>query len=206
MLVWKLCQQFCREKIPFTPTNKLGDGADGEVFDFVEDNNKVIKFCILFQYGNLNLDQQYINISDTLSFLKNPPASYAKVDQFIFLGKYSRPLVSCEKEQEYILYCYTMEKLNKISEDEQRIFHSILSHEDRGFDKNLSLDKIKEMLQGMSRALDFDQRKVIFFCEDLKQAPIKHKDVHVRNIMKDSSGNFKLIDFDRSELIEGNIP
>ena len=56
------------------------------------------------------------------------------------------------------------------------------------------------MLSGLSSGLDFDEEKVIFFVNNFKKSPIIHNDVHVRNIMKDCDGNFKMIDFDRAEL------
>jgi thiamine kinase-like enzyme len=95
-----------------------------------------------------------------------------------------------------------MEKLFELTDDEKRIFHSVLSHEDKGETKNYEILKIKKMLEGMSRALDFDEEKVTFFCEELRRAPIIHNDIHIRNIMKDISGNFKMIDFDRCNLEE----
>jgi thiamine kinase-like enzyme len=90
-----------------------------------------------------------------------------------------------------------MEKLNKISEDEKKVFHSIMSHEDQNLHKNFSMSKIKNMLQGLSMGLDFDASKIIIFCENLRSTVIHHNDIHPRNIMKDNFGNFKLIDFDR---------
>jgi thiamine kinase-like enzyme len=96
-----------------------------------------------------------------------------------------------------------MEKLFKISEDERKIFHTILSHEDRNIVKNYPLDKVKKMLTGMSYSLDFDYNKVIFFYQNLRDCPLQHLDLHVRNIMKDIDGNFKMIDFDRMKLESG---
>ncbi len=201
MLVWKLCQNSCLSKIDIKPSKKLGDGADGEVFEIENDSDKVIKFCVLYNYEN-NLEKFYKEISNVINFIKdNNLPSYARVYEHVFLGKYFRELVeSSSALSEYILYYYTMEKLYKISDDEKRVFHSVLSHEDSNKIKNYSLPQIKKMLDGMSLGLDFDVGRVMLFCEELKKAPIIHNDLHVRNIMKDKFGNFKLIDFDRCTI------
>jgi len=196
MLVLKLCNQVCPEKVKFNLINKLGDGADGEVFEL--DDNKVIKFCVQFDYGYDQLS--YDDISKTLSYIQyNKPHIYARIYSYDYLGKFSRKLYD-QSNQEYILYYYIMEKLNEISDDEKKVFHSLISHEDCGILKNYSILKIKQMLQGMSMGLDFDVERVTFFCERLRDSFISHNDLHPRNIMKDKNGNFKLIDFDRCTI------
>lgn len=201
MLVLKLCQQFCPDKIDFLISNRLGDGADGEVFELKDDTSKVIKFSVLYQNSYTNIDYVYKKIIQSLDYIRiNNPHAYARVYEHKYLGKYNRPIVNSSLGQDYILYYYIMEKLYKISEDEKKVFHSILSHEDRNLEKNFSIFKIKKMLKEMYRALDFNFEKIILFCESLKKDAIEHNDIHVRNIMKDLDGNFKLIDFDRSSL------
>jgi hypothetical protein len=197
MLVLNLCQKVCPDKTHFNLQSKLGDGADGEVFELKE-NNKVIKFGVLFQFPEQNIKKQYANIARILDYLKvNKPQEYAHVYEHEYLGNYKRPIVHCEDGQEYILYYYIMEKLEKISDDEKKVFHSILSHEDKNLEKNLSLAKIKSMLQGMQIGLDFSMDKVLNFCRSIKYSNINHNDIHPRNIMKNNLGQFKLIDFDR---------
>jgi len=90
-----------------------------------------------------------------------------------------------------------MEKLNKTTDDEKKVFYSLLSHEDRNVKKNYSLASATDMLRGMQRGLDFDYNKVFRFYRVLKESKFYHMDLHPRNIMKDTDGNFKLIDFDR---------
>ena len=201
MIVLKLCQQFCPDKINFALSNRLGEGADGEVFELADQPDKVIKFCVLYEYPNSSLKENYVKINNTISYIKyNQLPAYARVYEHMYLGKYNRPIEWSESGQDYILYYYTMEKLLKISEDERRVFHTVLCHEDRNLKKNYSIPEIKKILQGMARALDFDEKRVMFFYENLKNCSLIHNDVHVRNIMKDKDGNFKLIDFDRCEL------
>jgi len=200
MLVLKMCQQFCPDKIPFVPTTRLGDGADGEIFDIKGQSDKVIKFGVLYETGSININQSFKCIKEVLSYFQaNPAATYARVYSFGFMGKFERD-IALKKKQPFILYFYTMEKLYKISEDEQKVFHSILSHEDRGINKNYSPIKINEMISGMSKGLDFNSERVTFFCDNFNNTAVSHLDIHIRNIMKDFNGNFKLVDFDRSEM------
>lgn len=205
MLVLKLCEQLCPDKIPVVPGLKLGDGADGEVFEIQGEPDKVIKFCVIYDTGNRPIHKTFKQVEDLLDyFTDNPASAYARVYSHGYLGEYSRPISWSNKGQAFILHYYVMEKLHKITEDERKVFHSIVSHEDRGIKKNFSPDKIKEMLTGMSVGLDFSVERVMFFCDNFKNTPVSHLDIHVRNIMKDSSGNFKLVDFDRAHFIYGD--
>lgn len=181
--------------------SRLGDGADGEVFDLT--NDQVIKFCVLYETGRIKLENTYKYISRVVDHLiTHPSPVYARVYEHVFLGEYSRVAWGNQK-QRYYLYYYTMEKLGKISEDERKVFDTIVSHEDRNKKKNFPIAKIKEMLSGLSQGLDFDTERVIFFCDNFRNSPVTHLDIHPRNIMKDGAGNFKLIDFDRAEMSDG---
>lgn len=206
MFVFSLCRQLCPEKLPVQPDVYLGDGADGEVLSIADDPNRVIKLGVLYERAGSKLEKLYGNIDRALEFvLRTQPRAYVSVYKHGSLGVYTRDNVAFYKgKQRFVLYYYVMEKLEKISEDERRIFHSILSHEDRKIEKNFSSDKIREMLEGMSRGLDFDAEKVMLFCDNIKAAPLSHLDIHVRNIMKDKVGNFKLIDLERIELEKDN--
>jgi len=202
MFVLSLCRHFCPDKIPYQPDIRLGEGADGEVFSIINDDAKVIKLGIKYEHHDEDVDKEYHRIQDGLQyFIDKQPSVYARVYEQGYLGTFSRKIGSFRGgEQKFIIYYYTMEKLEKITEDEKKVFHSIISHEDRGIEKNFSPSKVREMLQGMSRGLDFDLEKVMFFCENIKSASVSHLDIHVRNIMKNGSGDFKLIDLDRIKL------
>lgn len=206
MLVLSLCRQLCPDKIPYLPDVRLGDGADGEVFTISGDPSKVLKLGIFYERHDKGFEKHYQHIQNVLDYLiAYPPAAYARVYEHGYLGTYSRKAEHWRSgEQKFLIYYYTMEKLEKITEDEKKVFHTILSHEDRGIEKNWSPDKIREMLLGMSRGLDFDAEKVTLFCNNIKRAPVSHLDMHVRNIMKNDSGDFKLIDLDRIELEKNN--
>ena len=202
MLVLPLCQHFCPDKVPFQLAECLGDGADGQCFSLQNDPKKVIKLGIVYEYHSGELFKIYNQMDRVLNYLiRTQPAAYAHVYEQEYLGLYSREMPYWHSgKQKFILYYYTMEKLRKISEDESKVFHSILSHEDRGIAKNFSLDKIREMLEGLGRGLDFDAEKVMLFCENINEASVYHLDLHPRNIMIDDSSNYKCIDMDRCEL------
>lgn len=208
MLVLQLCQQLCPEKIPVKTGERIGSGgADGEVFQIVDEPTKVIKMGILYERHDRGLLNYFTAIQKGLDYIMIvKPAAYARVYEHGYLGTYSRKMEHWRSgKQNFIIYYYIMEKLQKISEDENKVFHSILSHEDRGIDKNFSSEKVREMLEGMGRSLDFDAEKVTLFCDNIRGASISHLDIHVRNIMKDDTGEFKLIDLDRIELEKDNV-
>lgn len=206
MFVLSLCRQLCPDKIPELG-ERLGDGADGEVFSLPSDPTRVYKLGILYESRGKNLVRAYYQIRDVLNYMVvYQPEAYVRVYEHEYLCTSSRKAEHLYGgKQNFIIYGYTMDKLGKISEDERKVFHSILSHEDRGIEKNFSPDKIREMLQGMGRGLDFSAEKVILFCDNIRSAPVSHLDIHVRNIMKNESGDFKLIDLDRIELEKQNV-
>lgn len=173
-------------------------GADGQVFNIINHPAQVVKFSVLYE-NFVPLEQDILRIEEVLQFIKtiSPPA-YSNV------YNYKKLLISSRKTvlgtQRYVLYYYIMDKCLKISDDEKKVFHSILSHEDRAIEKNFSHKKIKELLKGLSMGLDFDEDKILNFCDQIISTPINHNDVHPRNIMKNQSGLFKLTDFDRAQL------
>jgi serine/threonine protein kinase len=197
MQVLQLIQQ---HSVPFhfQLGKEQGCGADGQVFELLNQPNKVIKLSVIYDYPWRDLTC-YRHIEEVLNYVMvvQPPA-YVSIYEHGYLGTYNRAVINSATLQSFILYYYVMEKLLKISDDERKIFHSILSHEDRGIEKNYSLEKIAEMLQGMNRGLDFDAEKIMIFYHNLRQARVLHNDIHIRNIMKDIGGNFKLVDLDRS--------
>jgi serine/threonine protein kinase len=205
MFVHSLCRQLCPDKLPVQPAERLGDGADGEVLSIKDQPNRVIKLGIIYEHPSREL-KVYEQIQKVLDYaMTTQPPAFVRVYEHGYLGTYNRKVVEWRKDvQEFLMYYYIMERLDKTTEDEKRVFHSIVSHEDRGITKNYSPEKISEMLQGMSRGLDFDAEKVILFCNNLRHAHVLHQDIHVRNIMKNANGDFKLVDFDRAKIGEHN--
>jgi hypothetical protein len=206
MIVLSLCKRLCPDKIPDNLGEYLGDGADGEVFSVNGDPSRVIKLGIMYERPHHGLLKGYQQIQKVLDFvIDTKPDAFARVYEHGYIGTYSRNVEFLRsKKQDFVIYFYTMEKLEKISDDEKRVFHSILSHEDRGMKKNFSTEKIQEMLEGMAHGLDFSAENVRLFCDNIRKTPAHHLDIHVRNIMKNESGEFKLIDLDRVSLEDDN--
>lgn len=193
----KIYKKYCGNDLPYELGNRLGFGIDGTVYS-ISNSNKVIKISILYNNGNLMLS--YNEIKKVLDYLiESRPSVCAGVYEYGFDS------IECSDEywqRPFIGYYYVMEKLDEISDDESKVFHSILSHEDSNIIKNYSNFKIKKILNGLSSGLDFDKKKITLFCESLKRETFIHSDIHSRNIMKDGGGYFKLIDFDRMKLGE----
>lgn len=154
----------------------LGQGADGKTYQL---SDKVLK---VFQPNKYQLNE----LEPVLNYLyhHNSP---------IYCSIYSYGPLSKG-------YYYLTEKLNPLTEDEYKVFHTVVSHEDRNLVKNYPLAKVKKILGELAWGLDFPAQMIIFFCEALQSSPIKHLDLHPRNILKDNSGNFKLIDLNRTKL------
>jgi hypothetical protein len=90
-----------------------------------------------------------------------------------------------------------MERLSPLSDDETKLFHSILSHEDRGLSKVLSPADLHRTLDGLEKGLAFDRKQVVKFYAAVILSSMTHLDLHPRNILKTKDGAFKLIDLNR---------
>jgi thiamine kinase-like enzyme len=203
MLVLNLCKQFCPEKIPAEPGERLGDGADGETFVIADEPTKVMKLSVIYDRFEDSPKEIYFNrIAPVLDYVMlNAPALCVAVYEHGYLGEYSRKVTNWRQgKQIFVIHYCIMERLHNLSDDERKALHSLVSHEDRKIQKDLEPSKIKEIVEGLARGLDFDKEKVILFCEQLREAYLSHSDIHPRNIMKDGSGYFKLVDFDRAIL------
>jgi len=169
----------CKELFTSDLFNKIGDiistGVDGEVYKF---DNNVIKISANYSYS-------YSTEKALYYLFTNDCYPFSKLYGYGFSSD---------------IFYYITEKLNSLSNDEYKVFHTIVSHEDKNIIKDYSVEKVKEMLQGLSRGLDFDAGKIMMFYEALQNSPIRHLDLHPRNILKDNSGNFKLIDFNRIKI------
>lgn len=161
---------------------KLGSGVTGSVFEF---ENKAIRLCINYELPNQSI----------IDFLiENKDLNFVKVFSHKLYGPYKDYEFDKDHGFEFILSVMVMEKLLKISDDEEKVFHSILSHEDSNKKKNFSNSELKKILKALGSGLDFDEAKVIFFYEGLRNSEIYHPDIHQRNIMKDHLNNFKMVD------------
>lgn len=176
-------------EFPIIPGKEIGIGADGQVFELP--NNLAIKYSILFDYDN-NLQNNFNSRSNILNSINSSP--FVKIYEFKKVLESSR--IFDNKQQSYIVYYYIMDKLNKISEDESKVFHTLLSHEDSNKIKSYSIKEIKNICIDLSKYLDFNYTKVLEFITNYQNSEFIHLDIHPRNIMK-SNEDFKLIDLDR---------
>lgn len=188
--------------IPYKLGSELANGADGQIFELLDFPNQVIKLSILYCWDDPpSFEKEYLRINQVLSYLLNNNVPiYASVLKYQTLLRSSRKLLN--DNQDFIIYYYVMEKYLKISEDENKIFHTLLSHEDRRISKNYSLSQVKKLLTGLSLGLEFNHNKVLNFFKEIKTCPIIQNDLHPRNIMQDHNDNFKLVDLDRCYLRE----
>jgi serine/threonine protein kinase len=181
---------------------KLGDGRDGEVFVSSDDPDRVIKYSILLdlEFDN-DLSSRYSETEHLLRFIHDNPQSHlVRVWGWGFVSAGSRSTV--DGEQDYLVYYTLMEKLNKLSEDEKKVFHSILSHEDADVKKLFGRERLREILDGMATGLEFNRDQVETFYFAAINSPLYHNDIHPRNILKDDYGNFKLCDLDHLTIKE----
>lgn len=179
------------QNLPFQNVSLISkSGADGEVY---QDEKYVYKLSIVYDhYHSLSFDKDFnctIKIINDLSFKPDP----AFVDVRKFEELLSGYRQAANGKQKYHIYFYQMPKLLPILEDEKKALHTLLCHEDNNLVKNPNLALMKEL----SNYLDFDFVKMKKFLSDIEASAYLHLDMHTRNIMKDGSGNFKLIDLDR---------
>jgi len=203
MQALSLCKKVCPDKIPVITEEFIGDGADGDVYGIQNHPDRVIKFSVLYEWNYQKIDAIYSRIDKVLTFLElNKPPAYARVYAHGLMHNETRmiELDGSPSSQKYILYYYILEKLQPISECEQKVFHSIISHQDNNISRNYTVSQIKKILVCMSYGLDFDMSEVIIFHMNITECIVNHNDVHQRNIMKNKLGQFRLIDFDRSTI------
>jgi len=163
----------------------IGRGVDGSVWELTSDPDKVVKLT-----GRIN----------PLILFSIKETAYP---HFARVFEYGDLLPEDWKPSDIKLETYiVMERLLPLTEDEAKVFHSTHSHEDRKIEKHLSNNELVRTLNLLARGLEFDAEKVIAFNQCLlTYKGIKHTDIHERNLMKDKRGNFKLVDFNRLQLI-----
>lgn len=203
MIVLDLIKKLCPEKLPYKLGKPIGSpGADGECFLLADDPSKVIKLSVIYESfdGSSPRDIYFDQIDPVFrQVISTSPHHCVSVYEYGFLGEYSRDWHGGVRQKFVIHYCI-MERLNKLTDDEKRVFHSIISHEDRNAVKDLSPAKVENILAGLATGLDFDASKVMLFIDQLRKSKLIHGDLHPRNIMRRNSGDYALIDLDRSTI------
>lgn len=169
------------------------NGADGEVF---ESNNNIIKFVNIYDSKTNVLKTFNKNRNVINKIIQEKPKHFVNVYDFGFVKE-----IDNFYNNYSIIYFYLMEKLNKLSEDEKKIFHTLISHEDFSKKKSLNKNRIDSIIDEFSNFYEFDKNKVYKFIEQIEKSKIKHLDIHDRNIMKDDLGNFKFIDLERLIIV-----
>jgi hypothetical protein len=206
MIVLDLIKKLCPEKLPYKLGECIGDGADGEIFLLADDPTKVIKLSVIYDDFNdattTPSEVYWEQISLVLDYIEQiQPTICVRVYEYGFLGEYSREIPTWRGGlQKFAIHYCVMERLNKLTDDEKRVFHSLISHEDRNAVKDLSPAKVENILAGLSTALDFDAARVRLFLDELRGSSLIHGDLHVRNIMKRDNGDYALIDLDRCTI------
>ncbi len=202
MRVLNLLQADVISKLPYYIGACLGEGADGEIREMPSHPTKLIKLSIIYDLDySKSLFNQYKSLNDLFNKIqKDNHSCFVKLHDHGLLHNGKRQ--TALGEQDYIIHYSVMEKLFKISEDESKVFHTILSHEDCGKIKNYSEEEIRKILNNFRRGLDFSENEIILFSNQLRKINYSHNDICPRNIMKNRLGQFKLIDLDRIKINE----
>ena len=174
---------------------EIGYGADGQIFS-LKNSNKVLKVSILFEYSKF-FERDYNLIVKNIRYLQeNPNNLFVNIYDFNFELDGLRKTFN--GNQRFKVYSYYMEKLNKLSQDENIVFDKIGDLDALYFDNDFYKSVVKMI--GDLKHLSFDRDKVLDFCKGLLNTNIFQEDYHIANLMKDDCGNFKFIDIDRIKI------
>jgi len=200
MKILQIIKDICPDKLPKNISSFIAGGAEGEVYSVKEYPDRVIKLSLLYDLDRkTDILYRYNDLEKIFNFIMDE-----KPNHIVGLHKYN--LVYFGKRntdigyQDYMVYFYEMDKLENISDDEYKVFHTIISHEDFNKEKNYSVKELKNILKKLHHGLDFSEEDIIMFYLSLRKWPILHNDLHPRNIMKSLDGNFRLIDLDSCKI------
>lgn len=163
----------------------MGSGAHGHVFALVDQPTKVIKVAWAPAATQYSPSSSWVfdRVQETYQYLLRHQISIlAQVEQF-------DPLL-LEGDRQY--YAVVMERLLSLTEDENKVMKSVCMDYNGQIAEGTAIKHLQELHQWLS----FDKEKALEFYRAVSDLPIVHRDFHRRNIMKDASGNFKLIDFE----------
>lgn len=205
MKSYQFIQQLCPDRNSIQPGKLIGSGFHGEVFEVENQTDRVVKFSKVSEdmcASRGTLEQFQENLHRVLAYqLRHDYACFVRVFSFNFLysGEISwHPAANRLGMQKFILYSTVMEKLVPMSEDENKLFSTLCPM------INENVSGTEWLVKQQADWLDFDFKKVMTFLNQIKHSPIEQQDFQRFNVMKDVSGNFKVIDFDFTKLIREN--
>jgi hypothetical protein len=193
-----MIKDFLRQYCPlltsmFAIKETLGSGSNGEAY-LLEDGS-VLKVSALIDWAHKELDirEEYAQIWWILRQIKQ--------EQPIHLVKlHDLGVIACGRlpeKQNYTIYYYRMERLFPLTEDETKVFQTVISHEDRHLIKHFKPKELDSVLKGLDKGLEFSAERVRTFYQQIQASKFRHLDLHQRNIMKTAEGEYRLIDLDR---------
>ncbi len=181
---------------PFDTAHQLGRGADGQVFSLPNQPDRVWKLSIVHEVSEslcqLELKKNIRNY-EWIRDYEHP--NITKVFDVQYIGSGTRETYYLNY---FAAFYSVMERLVDLSNDDFKVISTLLQYEYTGPE---SLKKFPDVVWELNSFLNFDTDKVMEFHQFLTDCPIRHKDLGLSNVMKDTKGNFKLIDFDRIELL-----
>lgn len=194
---WLEYFKFVNLEPPFPTTHQLGYGADGQVFAMPNQNDRVWKLSLVHKETKAACQEEVKRTIQNYEWImSNEHPNIAKVYDVDYIA-------SGERDTGYYLRHFAMfysiiEKLEDFTVDEFKVISSLLQAE---YASLTSLRNFPTVLNELRTFLTFDYDKVMEFQQFLLDCPIRHNDLGISmNVMKDSHGNFKLIDFDRIEI------
>lgn len=182
-----------QDKLPVQLGCEISYGAQGRVFDILNQPDRVIKVSTLYDVDPvLDIDIVFQNISRIYNFIiDRAPHHLVKIYNFNYATSGAR--YTEQGPQKFIIYYSIQEKLYSLSEDEKKIFKTICQAHNNELELSRSLDDI---FQELKCWYVFDYDKVKQFVSNYPHLPINNRDFHRRNILKDIHNNYKIIDFD----------
>ena len=193
---------FLREHHPrlslrFDLTQSLGDGSDGEVFSLSD--TTAVKLTVLSDWTDKGLDlhEEYARIWWVLHQIRDRAPNYLVKVHDLDILVYGALM---PQNHPYLVYYCRMEKLLPLTADEEKVFQSILSHDDRHVVHKHTPEELDVILDGLAKGLDFSIEGIRMFYWQIQEGLFQHLDLHHRNVMKDATGTYKLVDLDRLKM------
>jgi hypothetical protein len=183
--------------LPFKVGKEIDFGSQGQIFNLIDYPDKIVKFSILYDRDpHRSIEDCFDTIWDIYQWIiNNPQDCLVRIYDFAAMKFATRETVS--DKQKYIVYYSIQEKLSQLSADEKKVFKTVCD----AYNRVLEFDRpITKVVSELSTWFSFDKNKVLNFYNSILDCPIDNYDFEARNILKDNSGNFKLIDFDLADF------